>query len=186
MKIGVMFGNPETTTGGFALKFYSSIRFDIRKVEMIMRGGEKDGTAIGIKTRVKCVKNKTAVPMRKIELNILFEDGLDTFGEYIDFAVVGKIIDKAGSWYSYGKERLGQGTDNVIKFFKENPSLYKEIQQKVNVLNNFPEMKEISVEVPEEPKERKPRTSNQATGMPADIELSTVSLSTENEIKDVT
>ena len=124
MKIGVMFGNPETTTGGNALKFYSSVRLDIRRIESIKDGQE----VIGSRVRVKVVKNKTAPPFRQAEFDIMFAEGVSKVGEIIDLGVEKKIIDKAGAWYSYREERLGQGREAVKTFLKENPGTAGEIE----------------------------------------------------------
>src|SRR5215217_4978388 len=115
MKIGVMFGNPETTTGGNALKFYASVRIDIRRIGAIKKGD----VIIGNETRVKVVKNKLAPPFRQAEFEILYGEGISRYGELIDLGVKQGIIDKAGAWYSYGKDRIGQGKDNVREFLKE-------------------------------------------------------------------
>ncbi len=117
MKIGVMFGNPETTTGGNALKFYSSVRLDIRRIESIKEGQE----VIGSRVRVKVVKNKTAPPFRQAEFDIMFAEGVSKVGELIDLGVEKKIVDKAGAWYSFREERLGQGREAAKAFLKENP-----------------------------------------------------------------
>lgn len=127
MKIGVMFGSPETTTGGNALKFYSSVRLDIRRIGAIKDRDE----VIGNQTRVKVVKNKTAPPFRVVEFDILYGEGISKLGELIDLGVKAEIIEKSGSWYSYGEERIGQGKENVRAFFKENPDMAAEIEQKV-------------------------------------------------------
>jgi len=137
MKIGVTFGNPETTTGGNALKFYSSIRLDVRRVENL-DGADKDDDVLGIKTRVKCIKNKTAQPFRKAEIDINFSNGIDIGKEYLDFAVQFMYIDKSGSWYSYKKddgviEKLGQGKDNVSKYLLENPEIFEKIKKRVDM-----------------------------------------------------
>ena len=124
MKIGVMFGNPETTTGGNALKFYSSVRLDIRRIESIKDGQE----VIGSRVRVKVVKNKTAPPFRQAEFDIMFAEGVSKVGELIDLGVEKKIIDKAGAWYSFREERLGQGREAVKTFLKENPETAKQIE----------------------------------------------------------
>jgi recombination protein RecA len=131
MKIGVMFGNPETTTGGNALKFYSSIRLEVRKIETISEGTEK---AIGNKVRVKVVKNKVAPPFKRVELEIIFGRGISASGSLLDAAVASNIIAKSGSWYSYGEERIGQGRENVKGFLESNPDMYKEIEQSVRSL----------------------------------------------------
>lgn len=126
-KIGVMFGNPETTTGGNALKFYSSIRLDIRRIGQI-----KDGEEIkGNRTRVKVVKNKLAPPFRKVEFDILYGQGISKAGEVIDLGVEMDIIKKSGSWFSYGETRLGQGRDAVKNLMKDNPELAEEIEGKI-------------------------------------------------------
>jgi recombination protein RecA len=127
MKIGVMFGNPETTTGGFALKFYSSLRLEIRKVESIARGNEE---VIGNKVRVKVVKNKVAPPFRKAEMDIMFGKGISAVGSLLEAAIQINLIEKAGSWYSYGKERIGQGVENARLFLESNPQIMAEIDKK--------------------------------------------------------
>jgi recombination protein RecA len=131
MKIGVMFGNPETTTGGNALKFYSSIRLEVRKIETISEGTEK---AIGNKVRVKVVKNKVAPPFKRVELEIIFGQGISASGSLLDAAVANSIIAKSGSWYSYGDERIGQGRENVKGFLESNPDMYNQIEQSVRGL----------------------------------------------------
>ena len=126
-KIGVMFGNPETTTGGNALKFYSSVRLDIRRVTTI-----KDGdTPIGNQVRVKVIKNKVAPPFRKAEFEITFGEGISRTGEIVDLGVELGIIKKSGSWFSYGESRLGQGRDAVKKIIKDNPELSEELEQQI-------------------------------------------------------
>ncbi len=120
MKIGVMFGNPETTTGGKALKFYSSVRLEVRKIETISKGSED---AIGNKVRVKVVKNKVASPFRKCELEIIFGKGLSESGSLLDAALKHDLIAKSGSWYSYGEDRIGQGRDNAKQFLEENTDI---------------------------------------------------------------
>jgi recombination protein RecA len=127
MKIGVMFGNPETTTGGNALKFYSSVRLDIRRIGAIKKGEE----VLGNETRVKVVKNKVAPPFKKTEFDILYNEGVSKEGELIDLGVEQGIVDKAGAWYSYGKDRIGQGKDNVRNFLKEHPDTAAEIETKI-------------------------------------------------------
>ena len=131
MKIGVMFGNPETTTGGFALKFYSSMRLEIRKVESIAHGNEE---VVGNKVRVKVVKNKVAPPFRKAEMDIMFGKGISAVGSMLEAALQTDIIEKAGSWYSYGKERIGQGVENARLFLESNPSVYAEVEKKVRAI----------------------------------------------------
>jgi len=127
MKIGVMFGNPETTTGGNALKFYSSVRLDIRRIGAIKRGDE----VVGNETRVKIVKNKVAPPFKQTEFDILYGEGISREGEIIDVGVKLDIVDKAGAWYSYNGDRIGQGKDNVRKFLKENPEIAEEIEGRI-------------------------------------------------------
>jgi recombination protein RecA len=127
MKIGVMFGSPETTTGGNALKFYASVRLDIRRIGAIKDRDE----VIGNQTRVKVVKNKVAPPFREVEFDILYGEGISKMGELIDLGVKGEIIEKSGSWYSYNSERIGQGRENARKFMIENQAMAKEIEAKV-------------------------------------------------------
>jgi len=127
MKIGVMFGSPETTTGGNALKFYASVRLDIRRIGSIKKGEE----VIGNETRVKVVKNKVAPPFRQAEFEILYGEGISFLGELVDLGVSYGFIQKAGSWYSYGDEKIGQGKDNVKAFLREHPEKAKEIEAKI-------------------------------------------------------
>lgn len=127
MKIGVMFGNPETTTGGNALKFYSSVRMDIRRIGAITRGEE----VVGNQVRVKVVKNKVAPPFKKAEFDILYGEGISKEGDLIDLGVAAEIIQKSGAWYSFGEERLGQGRENVRILLRENADLYEQIKKLV-------------------------------------------------------
>jgi len=127
MKIGVMFGNPETTTGGNALKFYASVRMDIRRIGSIKKGDE----VIGSETRVKVVKNKVAPPFRSAEFDILYGEGISWEGEVLELGVIHGVVEKSGAWYIYNGDRLGQGKDNCRDFLKENPALAKEIEQKI-------------------------------------------------------
>lgn len=127
MKIGVMFGNPETTTGGNALKFYSSVRLDIRRIGSIKKGDE----ILGNETRVKVVKNKVAPPFKKTEFDIIYNEGISKHGEIIDLGVQQGLVDKAGAWYSYNGTRIGQGKDNVRQFLKDNPEISDEIEAKI-------------------------------------------------------
>jgi recombination protein RecA len=131
-KIGVMFGNPETTTGGNALKFYASIRVDIRRANQIKEGEEVQGN----RTRVKIVKNKIAPPFKKAEFDIIYGEGISKIGEIIDLGVDYNIIKKAGSWFSYGETKLGQGRDAVKQLLKDNPELMDEIEKKIIVVLN--------------------------------------------------
>jgi recombination protein RecA len=127
MKIGVMFGSPETTTGGNALKFYSSVRMDIRRIGAIKQGDE----IIGNETRVKVVKNKVAPPFKIAEFDIYYGQGVSKESELIDLGVKHNIVDKAGAWYSYGSERIGQGKENSRIFLKENVDIANEIENKI-------------------------------------------------------
>jgi len=127
MKIGVMFGNPETTTGGNALKFYASVRLDIRRIGSIKKGDE----VIGSETRVKVVKNKVAPPFKQADFDILYGDGISREGEMVDLGVLNKVIEKSGAWYSYGPDRIGQGKDNARDFLKEHPDVAAEIEAKI-------------------------------------------------------
>ena len=126
MKIGVMFGNPETTTGGNALKFYSSVRLDIRRIESIKDGQDVTGSRV----RVKVVKNKMAPPFKQAEFDIMFAEGISKTGELVDMGVEKRVVDKAGAWYSYKAERLGQGREAVRDFLRTNAAIAKEIEQK--------------------------------------------------------
>jgi recombination protein RecA len=127
MKIGVMFGNPETTTGGNALKFYSSVRLDIRRIGAIKKGEE----VLGNDTRVKVVKNKVAPPFKQVQFEILYGEGISHEGEIIELGVKQGIVDKAGAWYSYNGDRIGQGKENVRNFLKENPDIATEIEGRI-------------------------------------------------------
>ena len=146
MKIGVMFGNPETTTGGNALKFYASVRLDIRRIGAI----KKDDEIIGAETRVKVVKNKVAPPFRKAEFDMLYGEGISLEGEIIDQAVKLNIIEKSGSWYSYNSEKIGQGKDNVREFLKGNPETSKDIENQVRDKSSISAEIEIEDAVPED------------------------------------
>ena len=126
-KIGVMFGNPETTTGGRALKFYASVRLDIRKIENIKQDGEVKGNRV----RVKVIKNKVAPPFREAEFDVVYGEGISKAGNILDMAVNLDIIEKSGSWFSYNGERIGQGRENVKRYLKENPKLLEEVESKV-------------------------------------------------------
>ena len=144
-KIGVMFGNPETTTGGRALKFYASVRMDIRKIENIKQDGEVKGNRV----RVKVIKNKVAPPFREAEFDIIYGEGISKEGNILDMAVNLDIVEKAGSWFSYNGERIGQGRENVKKYLKENPKMLEEIEGKVRA--DFEKVFEESLgeEIPE-------------------------------------
>jgi recombination protein RecA len=136
-KIGVMFGNPETTTGGRALKFYASVRLDIRRI-----GAIKDGEqVVGGRTRVKVVKNKVAPPFREAEFDVMYGEGISREGDLLDLAVERKIVEKSGTWFAYSGERLGQGRENVKQFLKDNPAIFKSIEERVRA--------ELGLTVPE-------------------------------------
>jgi recombination protein RecA len=154
MKIGVMFGSPETTTGGNALKFYSSVRLDIRRIGAIKKGDE----VIGNQTRVKVVKNKVAPPFKMAEFEILYGFGISREGEIIDLGVQHGLIDKAGSWYSYGEDRIGQGKENVREFLRAHPETAMEIEQKIRA-----KLLPATVDAPaEEPKDIKEAVAKEA------------------------
>jgi len=153
MKIGVMFGSPETTTGGNALKFYASVRLDIRRIGAIKKGDE----VIGNQTRVKVVKNKVSPPFKMAEFEILYGFGISREGEIIDLGVQHGLIDKAGSWYSYGEDRIGQGKENVREYLKTNPETSAEIEAKIRAIL-LPE----TTDLPEEAADDKEETSAEA------------------------
>jgi recombination protein RecA len=133
MKIGVMFGNPETTTGGNALKFYSTIRLDIRRIENIKSAQE----SVGNRVRVRVVKNKVAPPFKQAEFDVYFNEGISKTGELVDLGVANGIIEKAGSWYSYNGNRIGQGRENVKEYLKANPEIAKELETKIREAYNL-------------------------------------------------
>src|SRR3972149_5921787 len=130
-KIGVMFGNPETTTGGNALKFYSSIRLDIRRTASIKQGQD----VIGSRTKVRVVKNKVAPPFKEVEFDLIFGEGISKEGDVLDLAVEGNLVEKSGTWYAYGGQRIGQGRENAKQFVKENPKVLEQMEKEV--LENF-------------------------------------------------
>ncbi len=152
MKIGVMFGSPETTTGGNALKFYSSVRLDIRRIGALKKGDE----VVGNQTRVKVVKNKMAPPFKKCEFDILYDEGISHEGEIVDLGVDADIVNKSGAWYSYNKDRIGQGRDNARQFLKENPRTATEIESRIRAALGITGpgfiAEVIDAEVPEEAK----------------------------------
>ena len=158
MKIGVMFGNPETTTGGNALKFYASVRLDIRRVGGIKSGEE----VIGNETKVKVVKNKVAPPFKEAHFDIMYGEGTSREGEILDLGSDAKIVEKAGAWYSYNGERIGQGKDNARTYLKERPALAREIENKVRAHLGVPELPVIV-----EPKVVEPKVSAKATAAAA-------------------
>ena len=137
-KVGVMFGNPETTTGGRALKFYSTIRMEIRRAEQIKNGTD----VIGNKAKVKIVKNKVAPPFKRCEVDIMYGEGISKTGELLDMAVENDLVDKSGAWYSYGSERIGQGRENAKKWLKEHPDSMNELMDKVRVANGMEPLNE--------------------------------------------
>lgn len=136
-KVGIMFGNPETTPGGRALKFYASVRLDVRKIDVIKQGND----VMGNRTRVKVVKNKVAPPFRQAEFDIMYGEGISKHGDVLDVATNLEIVKKAGAWYSYGEHRLGQGRENAKQFFQENPDIYLEVENIIRKHYNLPEMK---------------------------------------------
>ena len=144
MKIGVMFGNPETTTGGNALKFYASVRMDIRRTGTIKKGDE----VVGSETRVKVVKNKVSPPFKEAHFDILYGEGISREGEIIDLGVEHKIVDKSGAWYAYKGDKIGQGKDNSREFLRANPVLAREIENKVRVAVGLPELPPAAASAP--------------------------------------
>ena len=154
MKIGVMFGNPETTTGGNALKFYSSVRLDIRRIESIKDGQEVTGNRV----RVKVVKNKTAPPFKQAEFDIMFDAGISKVGEIVDLGVEKKVVDKAGAWYSYNDERLGQGREAVKAFLKSNVDIADKIERQVREMAGL-----VAAVVPSAPEEKGGAKKSQTT-----------------------
>ena len=140
MKIGVMFGNPETTTGGNALKFYASVRLDIRRTGSIKKAEE----VIGSETKVKVVKNKVAPPFKTAEFDILYGEGISRLGEIIDMGVEARILEKSGSWYAYNGEKIGQGKDNAREFLRENPEIAREVENKVRESVGIPLLSEAA------------------------------------------
>ena len=142
MKIGVMFGSPEVTTGGNALKFYSSVRLDIRRIGAIK---DKDNI-IGNQTRVKVVKNKMAPPFKMVEFDIMYGEGISKIGEIIDLGVQAEIIDKSGAWYSYKDEKIGQGRENTKQFLKDNPEMLNEIESRIR--SNSDTVEELMIDPP--------------------------------------
>jgi recombination protein RecA len=153
MKIGVMFGNPETTTGGNALKFYASVRMDIRKIATLKQGDQ----VIGSRTRVKVVKNKVAPPFKEVEFDILYGEGISRTGDVLDLAVERNIVDKSGAWFSYGKERIGQGRENSRTWLKEHPEVLAEIESTLLAL-----VKPTTAPAPVPDKSDKPDKSGKA------------------------
>ena len=132
-KVGVMFGNPETTTGGRALKFYSSVRLDVRRIESLKQGGE----VIGNRTRVKVVKNKIAPPFKEAEFDIMFGEGISMVGDILDLAAENNIVSKSGAWYAYDGGKIGQGRENAKQYLRDNPAVCAEVERKVRELFNL-------------------------------------------------
>lgn len=141
-KVGVMFGNPETTPGGRALKFYSSVRLEVRKVENIKQGND----VVGTRTRVKVVKNKVAPPFKQAEFDIMYGEGISREGSVLDSAANNDIIMKSGAWYSYGDTRIGQGRENAKQYLKENPAVTREVEDKIRALFNMGDIKQLGLE----------------------------------------
>ena len=163
-KVGVMFGNPETTTGGRALKFYSSIRMDVRRIESLKQAGE----VIGNRTRVKVVKNKIAPPFKEAEFDIMFGQGISTVGDILDLAAQVNIIVKSGAWYAYNDAKIGQGRENAKQYLRDNPEICAEIENKVRAHYGI---KEDTTLLPaEEPKEpvKAGKTKKSTTEKPAE------------------
>jgi recombination protein RecA len=133
MKIGVMFGSPETTTGGNALKFYASVRLDIRRIGAIKDRDE----VVGNSTRVKVVKNKVSPPFKEVEFDIMYGEGISKVGELVDIGVKAGVVDKSGSWYSYRDERIGQGRENAKSFLRQNPAIALDIEEKIRGANGL-------------------------------------------------
>ena len=140
-KIGVMFGNPETTTGGRALKFYSSVRIDIRRIAAVKEGD----VVVGSRTRVKIVKNKVAAPFREAEFDILYGEGISREGDALDLAVLHNIVEKSGAWYSYSGERIGQGRENVRSYLKEHPEIFLRIDAQLRQKLGLTGAKDVEV-----------------------------------------
>lgn len=162
-KVGVMFGNPETTTGGRALKFYSSVRLDVRRIEALKQGGE----VIGNRTRVKIVKNKVAPPFKEAEFDIMFGQGISTQGDILDLAAENSIINKSGAWYAYDGNKIGQGRENAKQYLKDNPQICAEVERKVRELFN---METDSVEEAPAEKASSEKTSKSAKAAKDDKE----------------
>ena len=162
-KVGVMFGNPETTTGGRALKFYSSVRLDVRRIEALKQGGE----VIGNRTRVKIVKNKVAPPFQEAEFDMMFGQGISTQGDILDLAAENNIINKSGAWYAYEGNKIGQGRENAKQYLKDNPQICAEVERKVRELFN---METDSVEEAPAEKASSEKTSKSAKAAKDDKE----------------
>ncbi|MBD5522273.1 MAG: recombinase RecA [Lachnospiraceae bacterium] len=159
-KVGIMFGNPETTTGGRALKFYSSVRLDVRRIESLKQGGE----VIGNRTRVKVVKNKIAPPFKEAEFDIMFGEGISVVGDILDLAAENGIINKSGAWYAYEGNKIGQGRENAKQYLKDNPVVCEEVERRVRELFN------LEVEAPKEDKESTEKPSSKKASKETDAE----------------
>jgi recombination protein RecA len=160
-----MYGNPETTTGGNALKFYSSVRLDVRRVESIKEGGN----VIGNKTRVKVVKNKVAPPFREAIFDIMYGEGISKYGELVDLGAEYNIIKKSGSWFSYGEDRIGQGKESAKQFLRDNPDICDEVEAKIReVLAKSPEEQEEAKKAPATPKAKAKPVSARGLDVTAD------------------
>jgi len=165
-KVGVMFGNPETTTGGRALKFYASVRLDIRRIESLKQGGE----VVGNRTRIKVVKNKVAPPFKEAEFDIMFGKGVSRSGDVLDLACNAGIVLKSGAWFSYHDEKIGQGRDNTKTFLEQNPELLAEIENRTREHFGLPLNAPAAPEAPAEPEKKKTRKSEKATDDFIDID----------------
>ena len=157
-KIGVMFGNPETTTGGRALKFYASVRMDVRRIETLKAGGE----VIGNRTRIKVVKNKVAPPFKEAEFDIMFGKGISRSGDILDLAAANDIIVKSGAWYAYEGEKIGQGRENAKKYLEMNPDMMAEVEQKVRASYSLPVSEEFLTEKGKEQEDDTPAGEKEA------------------------
>lgn len=157
-KVGVMFGNPETTTGGRALKFYSSVRLDVRRIESLKQSGE----VMGNRTRVKVVKNKIAPPFKEAEFDIMFGEGISAVGDILDLAASENIVNKSGAWYAYDGNKIGQGRENAKQYLKDNPEICKEIEGKVRAHFGLQGAPEAAQAAPEEPETKTKKSSRAA------------------------
>ncbi len=155
MKIGVVFGNPETTTGGNALKFYSSVRIEVRRTGSIKEGQE----VMGNRTKAKVVKNKLAPPFKEAEFDVMYGEGISAAGDLLDMGVKAEVIEKSGSWYSYDGERLGQGRENIKKFFHENPDVYTDLRQRVKTALGIGKKEAAGPELAQPPGESEPEAA---------------------------
>ncbi len=167
MKIGVMFGNPETTSGGNALKFYSSVRMEIRRI-----GAIKDGqNVIGNRTKVRVVKNKVSAPFKEAEMDLMFGEGFSREGGVLDLAELQGIVQKSGTWFSHGETRLGQGRENVKRYFKENSKMARQIEDEIRMAVGLPTLAESGLEETRDEEDAKPAETN---GVAAELEEASV------------